>query len=133
MPTLNLSPTARTVLTILGVILATVIPVLATAGVPVIVTAVMGAIVAAFGYLGLVPPQVGGTQQGVMSPAVVEPPEADVVDAPVKADKAAVVRDVMATPESPARTAARHGSVKGSPPEDAQPDSSFRDPGLPGP
>ena len=85
MPTLNLSPTVRSILTIVGVVLATVIPVLATAGVPLVVTAVLGAVVAAFGYLGLVPPQVGGTQQGVVSPTVVEPPDADVAVKPLDA------------------------------------------------
>jgi hypothetical protein len=83
MPTLNLSPTVRSGLTIVGVVLAFVIPVLATAGVPVIVLGLGGAIVAAFGYLGLIPPQTGGTQQGVVAPTVVEPPQADIVVKPL--------------------------------------------------
>lgn len=33
--------------------------------------------------LGLVPPQTGGTQVGIASPSIVEPPAADVVEAPL--------------------------------------------------
>jgi hypothetical protein len=40
-----------------------------------VLVAVLGAV---FSGLGLVPPQVGGTQQGVVNPSVSEPPAADV-------------------------------------------------------
>lgn len=83
MPTLNLSPAVRSVLVVIGVILGAVIPVLVTLGVPVAVTVVAGAVLTALIGLGIVPPQTGGTQVGVTSPAIVEPPAADVSDTPV--------------------------------------------------
>lgn len=41
-----------------------------------------------FAALGIVPPQVGGTQSGVVNPSVVEPPDADIKEAP-----SSVIRD----------------------------------------
>lgn len=83
MPTLNLSPTVRSILVVVGVILGAVVPVLVTAGVPVIVTAVAGAVVTALVGLGIVPPQTGGTQVGVVTPAVAVPPPAEVTVKPL--------------------------------------------------
>ncbi len=83
MPNLNLSPSVRTALIIIGTIVGALIPVLATAGVPVVVTAILGAVVTALVGLGIIPPQTGGTQVGVTSPALTEPPAADIVEAPV--------------------------------------------------
>lgn len=77
---LNLSPTLRTILGVLGVFLVTLIPAGATIGIPVAVLTVLGCVAATLGYFGFIPPQVGGTQQGVVSPTLVEPPAADVVE-----------------------------------------------------
>lgn len=76
---MNLSPTARAVLTALLVALGSVAVALPTLGAPLWVGVVIGALTAAGASLGLVPPQVGGTQVGLANPTVVEPPAADVV------------------------------------------------------
>jgi hypothetical protein len=79
---MNLSPNVRALLTALVAALAVVAVALPTLGAPVWVGIVLGALSAGFGALGIVPPQVGGTQAGVVNPTVVEPPAADVVAAP---------------------------------------------------
>ena len=70
MPTLNLSPSVRSAVLVFGVVVAAVIPILVTAGIPLVVTSIAGAVVAALIGLGLVPPQVSGTQVGVIEPSV---------------------------------------------------------------
>lgn len=75
---MQLSPTARALLTALVAGLAVVAVALPTLGAPVWVGVILGALSAAFGALGIVPPQTGGTQVGVTSPTVVEPPVANV-------------------------------------------------------
>jgi hypothetical protein len=77
----NLSPTVRWVLTGLAAGV-TALGGLVAAGTITdlpewvgITVAILGAI---FSALGLVPPQTGGTQQGVVQPSITEPPPADV-------------------------------------------------------
>ena len=65
--TLNLSPTVRTILVIVG----TIVTALAAGdpfGLPAEAQAVIGALAFAFGALGLVPPQTGGTQRAIVNP-----------------------------------------------------------------
>lgn len=79
---MQLSPKVRAVLTVVAGVLAAVAVVLpAITGVPVAVGAVIAAVLAVLAGLGIVPPQTGGTQVGVASPTVVQPPQADVVRA----------------------------------------------------
>ena len=75
---MQLSPTARAVLTAIVAALAVVAVALPTLGAPLWVGVILGAVTAGFGALGIVPPQTGGTQVGVKSPAVIEPPVAAV-------------------------------------------------------
>jgi hypothetical protein len=76
---MQLSPKVRSVLTVVAALLAVAAVVLpAVTGVPVAVGAVVAALLTALAGLGIVPPQVGGTQLGVANPSVVEPPQADV-------------------------------------------------------
>jgi hypothetical protein len=73
----NLNPTVRW---ILGG-LAAVVGFLAAFdpfGLPPWAQGVIACLSVLFGALGIVPPQVGGTQQGVVNPSVTEPPPADV-------------------------------------------------------
>lgn len=79
---MNLSPSVRAVVTAVLAALAVVAVALPTLGAPIWVGVVIAALTAAGAALGVVPPQVGGTQQGVVSPSVVEPPAADVEEAP---------------------------------------------------
>ena len=80
---MQLSPKVRSVLTVIATILSVAAVVLPTVtGVPVAVGAVVAAILTALAGFGIVPPQTGGTQVGVTSPAVVEPPAADVAPKP---------------------------------------------------
>jgi hypothetical protein len=79
---LNLSPTVRWLLTGLAAGV-TALGGLVAAGTITdlpewvgIAVAILGAV---FSALGLVPPQTGGTQQGVVQPSITEPPPADVV------------------------------------------------------
>lgn len=92
---MNLNPTVRAVLTALVAGLAVVAVALPTLGAPLWVGIVIGAVVAACGALGIVPPQTGGTQQGLVSPSLTTPPaidtpqgEAVVVDAGPHVSKA---------------------------------------------
>jgi hypothetical protein len=76
---MQFSPTVRWLLTGLFAgltVLATQLPSLT--GLPEWVGPALAALTAVGAALGLIPPQTGGTQQGVVSPAVTEPPEADV-------------------------------------------------------
>jgi hypothetical protein len=93
----NLSPTVRTVLTFLAATLGALIPVLATLGVSVILLAVAGAIVVGLAAIGIIPPQTGGTQVGVVSPAIGTPPAIDTE--PVDSGNVAVPFDVESEPE----------------------------------
>lgn len=80
---MQLSPKVRSVLTVIATILSVVAVILpALTGVPVVVGAVVAAVLTALAGFGIVPPQTGGTQVGVASPAVIEPPAADVIEAP---------------------------------------------------
>lgn len=79
---MNLSPAVRAVLTAVAAGVSALGALLAAdelaASVPSwvgIVVAVLGAV---FTGLGIVPPQVGGTQQGIVNPSLTEPPPADV-------------------------------------------------------
>ena len=81
---MNLSPAVRTALTALVAALGVLAVALPTLGAPLWVGVIIGALTAACAALGIVPPQVGGTQQGVVSPTVVEPPKADVVEQPTE-------------------------------------------------
>jgi hypothetical protein len=78
---MNLSPTARSIATAVLAALGAIAVALPTLGAPVWVAVILGAILVAGGSLGLVPPQTGGTQVGLSSPTIVEPPAADVVEA----------------------------------------------------
>ncbi len=76
---MNISPTARTILTAvlagltaLGALLPTL------TNVPVWVGVLVAVVSASLGSLGLVPPQTGGTQRGFVSPSIIEPPTAQV-------------------------------------------------------
>lgn len=74
---MNLSPTVRTVLTIIAIVAGAVVTGLGVEGtIPPAVTIGLNAFNLVLGYLGVVPPQVGGTQKGVVSPSVTEPPGA---------------------------------------------------------
>ena len=74
---MNLSPTLRW---LLGGVAAVVAALAAydPFGLPSWAQGVIGLLSVLFAALGIVPPQVGGTQQGVVNPSVTEPPEADV-------------------------------------------------------
>lgn len=79
---MNLSPTVRSIMTAVAAALAALAVVLPTLGAPVWVAAIIGVVLVTFGALGIVPPQTGGTQQGVVSPAVVDvPPSENIVTA----------------------------------------------------
>jgi hypothetical protein len=97
---MNLNPTVRTILTALVAALAVVAVALPTLGAPLWVGIIIGAVVAACAAIGIVPPQVGGTQQGLVNPSLTSPPaidtpqgEAVVVENPAQAgfDQDAVV------------------------------------------
>jgi hypothetical protein len=76
---MNLSPTARWVLGGVAAGVAAFGALLPTlSGVPDWVGVAVAVLAAVFGALGIIPPQVGGTQQGVANPSITEPPEADV-------------------------------------------------------
>lgn len=70
---MNFSPTVRTVLIVVAVVAGTLTGVGAALGVPAVVISIAGALTAALAGLGIVPPQVGGTQQGVVNPSVATP------------------------------------------------------------
>lgn len=78
---MQLSPTLRTILVIVAIIAGTLTGVGAALGIPAVVISIAGAVTAALAALGIVPPQTGGTQVGVVKPAVVEPPQAAVAEA----------------------------------------------------
>lgn len=74
---MNLSPTVRWLLG--GV--AAVVAYLAASdpfGFSDEVQGIVACLAVLFGSLGIVPPQVGGTQQGVVNPSITEPPAADI-------------------------------------------------------
>ena len=74
---MNLNPTVRW---LLGAV-AAVVGFLAASdpfGLPPWAQGVIATASVLFGALGIVPPQVGGTQQGVVNPSVTEPPAADI-------------------------------------------------------
>ena len=78
---MNLSPSLRAVLT--GA--AAVVTFLAASdpfGLPPIVQGVIAVLAVLFGALGLVPPQTGGTQRGVVSPSLSVPPDVQAEPAP---------------------------------------------------
>lgn len=79
---MQLSPTVRAVLTVVGIFVGALAVILPTLGLPVWIGAILGAVTATLGYLGIVPPQVGGQQVGIANPTIVEPPAADVVEQP---------------------------------------------------
>jgi hypothetical protein len=68
---MQLSPKVRSVLTVIATILAVIAAVLpAVTGVPVVVGAVIAAVLTALAGFGIVPPQVGGVQVGVVDPSI---------------------------------------------------------------
>jgi hypothetical protein len=76
--TVNLSPTARWLLTGLAAgvsAFGALIPTLS--GVPTWVGVLVAVLGATFAGLGIVAPSVGGTQQGVVNPSLTEPPRID--------------------------------------------------------
>lgn len=76
---MNLSPTARALLTAVASGVAAFGALLPTLGdTPTWVGVAVAVVGAVFAALGLVPPQVGGTQQGVVNPSVTEPPAAKI-------------------------------------------------------
>lgn len=80
---MTFSPKLRSTLTAIVAVLATVAALLPTfTEVPPVVGSVIAGILAVAAALGIVPPQTGGTQVGVKSPSIVEPPQADVVEQP---------------------------------------------------
>lgn len=75
---LKLSPAVRTVLTIVAIVSAAVVTGLTAEGtIPGELAVAINAFNAVLGYLGIVPPQVGGTQHGVVDPAVKDVPPSD--------------------------------------------------------
>ena len=74
---MNLSPTLRW---LLGGVAAVVVALSAydPFGLPQWAQGVLSLTAVLFAALGIVPPQVGGTQQGVVNPSITEPPAADV-------------------------------------------------------
>lgn len=79
---MTLSPTVRAVLTVVVVALTAFSAALPSfTDVPGWVGVAIASVLAGLGALGLVPPQTGGTQVGVASPTVVEPPAAKVEEA----------------------------------------------------
>lgn len=80
---MNLSPAARAVLTAVLAGLTAFGAVLPTlSNVPTWVGVLIAVVSASFGALGIIPPQVGGTQQGVTNPSLTEPPDAAVREYP---------------------------------------------------
>lgn len=79
---MELSPTVRTALTVLSAMLAALAVALPTLGAPVWVAVIVGVVTTGLAALGIVPPQVGGTQQGVVNPSVTEPPAAAIDEVP---------------------------------------------------
>jgi hypothetical protein len=72
---MNLNPTVRWILAgVLGAATAAV-SILADGFQPLDALLIL---IALGGSLGLVPPQTGGTQQGVVNPSITEPPAADI-------------------------------------------------------
>ena len=80
---MQFSPTARAVLTVLAAMLAALAVSLPTLGAPVWVAVAVGVVTTGLAALGIVPPQVGGTQEGVVNPSVSEPPAAAIDETPV--------------------------------------------------
>jgi hypothetical protein len=78
-----LSPTVRTILTVIAAIVAALAVAIPTLGAPVWVGVLLGVVTTGLAALGIVPPQTGGTQQGVASPTVVDDGTARVVQAPI--------------------------------------------------
>jgi hypothetical protein len=77
----NLSPTVRWLLTALAAGVTTFGGLIAAGEVtdlPSWVGILVAVLSAVLGSLNLVPPQVGGTQQGLVNPSITEPPAADV-------------------------------------------------------
>lgn len=75
-----LSPTVRTVLTVVAVVVTALAVALPTLGAPVWAAVVVGIISSSLGALGIVPPQAGGVQVGLTSPTVVgQKPPTDTV------------------------------------------------------
>jgi hypothetical protein len=106
---MQLSPTLRTVLTFLAATLGALIPVGATIGIPLVALVVMGAFVAGLAAIGIIPPQTGGTQVGVVSPAIGVPPAIDTEPVTAERDAAAPLdfADVEEEPDPPIELAAR--------------------------
>ena len=78
---MNLSPTVRWLLTALATAVTTFGGLIAAGEVtdlPSWVGIALAVVSAVLGTLNVVPPQVGGTQQGVVNPSITEPPRADV-------------------------------------------------------
>lgn len=73
---MNLSPTVRWLLGGVGAVVA-FLAAYDPFGLPAWAQGVIACLFVLLGSLGLIPPQVGGTQQGVMSPSIAEPPPAD--------------------------------------------------------
>ena len=79
---MQLSPTVRTALTAIAAMLAALAVALPTLGAPLWVGIAVGVVTAGLGALGIVPPQVGGTQQGIVNPSVTKPPAAAIDEQP---------------------------------------------------
>lgn len=73
-----LSPKVRSTLTVVATVVAAVGGFLVTLdGIPDWIGVVVAGLGAVFAALGIVPPQVGGTQKGVVSPDVIDLPPSD--------------------------------------------------------
>lgn len=72
---MNLNPTVRWLLAGLFGAATAAVAILADGFQPLDALLIL---IALGGALGLVPPQTGGTQQGIVSPSVTEPPPADI-------------------------------------------------------
>jgi hypothetical protein len=80
-----LSPTVRWVLTALAAGVAAFGGLVASGeltDLPEWVGVLVAVLSAVFGALNVVPPQVGGTQQGLANPGITEPPAADINERP---------------------------------------------------
>lgn len=60
----------RTILTAVAAVLGAVVVALPTLGAPVWIAAVIGVVLVACAAVGIVPPQVGGQQAGVVNPSI---------------------------------------------------------------
>jgi hypothetical protein len=77
----NLSPTVRSLLTVLSAIVTTLGGLIAAGQItdlPPWVGITLAVISSVLGALNIVPPQVGGTQNGLANPSISEPPAADI-------------------------------------------------------